>query len=238
MPYTTYNCDALTGGAARALDSHSVGDLVNGHRAFVDVSGEVLRFKYNSTGTAAENVSTHPYVVRPDDYSDAGNWEEQEVGGAGDVTAAANITDNRIVRGNGGAKGVQESLAAISDTGILSGIVEITGLTTSLTVAQGGSGTTGDSIIKTWIRFNGSGTIAIQDSFNVASITDVGVGIYTVTWDTDFANDDYSAISGSDHRHCTLDTCAIGSIAFRNYDDTHSLVDSACLCVIAIGDQA
>jgi len=37
--------------------------------------------------------------------------------GAGDVTAASNITDNRIVRGDGGAKGVQESLVTIDDTG-------------------------------------------------------------------------------------------------------------------------
>jgi len=83
MPYTTYNCDALTGGATRALDSYSVSVLTTGDRAFVDATGETLRFKYNSAGTAAENVSTHPYVVRPDDYSAGGNWEEQETVGDG-----------------------------------------------------------------------------------------------------------------------------------------------------------
>ena len=34
---------------------------------------------------------------------------------------------------------------------------------------------------KAWINFNGSGTIAIRDSFNVASITDDSTGNYTVT---------------------------------------------------------
>ena len=38
-------------------------------------------------------------------------------GDGGDVTAAANITDNRIVRGDGGAKGIQESTALISNAG-------------------------------------------------------------------------------------------------------------------------
>ena len=36
------------------------------------------------------------------------------------VTALANITDNRIVRGDGGAKGIQESLWTIADDGTLS----------------------------------------------------------------------------------------------------------------------
>ena len=49
---------------------------------------------------------------------------------------------------------------------------------------------------KCWIQFNGSGTIATNDSFNVSGITDRGTGIYTVTIANDMANDDY-AVSGS-----------------------------------------
>ena len=45
--------------------------------------------------------------------------------------------------------------------------------------------------IKAWINFNGTGTPAARDSFNVTSITDLGVGEYTIVWATDFANDDY-----------------------------------------------
>lgn len=33
---------------------------------------------------------------------------------------------------------------------------------------------------KAWVNFNGTGTIAIRDSLNVASLTDNGVGNYTV----------------------------------------------------------
>lgn len=33
---------------------------------------------------------------------------------------------------------------------------------------------------KAWANFNGSGTIAIRDSFNVSSLTDNGVGDYSV----------------------------------------------------------
>lgn len=93
--YTTFNCDTLTGGASRALDSHAVGDLTTGDRAICAISGELLYFVYDSTATAAENVATHPYVVRPDDYSTGGNWEEQVWGGGTDtlsITAAAELT--------------------------------------------------------------------------------------------------------------------------------------------------
>lgn len=38
----------------------------------------------------------------------------------GDVTAASTITDNALVRGDGGAKGVQESVVTLSDTGTFS----------------------------------------------------------------------------------------------------------------------
>lgn len=38
-------------------------------------------------------------------------------GGSGDVTAAANLTDNAVVRGDGGTKGVQTSAMTIADDG-------------------------------------------------------------------------------------------------------------------------
>ena len=50
---------------------------------------------------------------------------------------------------------------------------------------------------KCWINFNGTGTIATRDSFNVSSITDNGTGIFTVTINNDFANVNYSATIGS-----------------------------------------
>ena len=44
---------------------------------------------------------------------------------------------------------------------------------------------------KAWIHFNGSGTVAIVDSFNFASITDNGTGDYTNTLTSAMVNDDY-----------------------------------------------
>ena len=47
-----------------------------------------------------------------------------------------------------------------------------------------------------WINFNGTGTIAIRDSFNVSSITDNSTGEYTVNFQNAFADTNYSAVAG------------------------------------------
>ncbi len=41
---------------------------------------------------------------------------------------------------------------------------------------------------KAWINFNGTGTIAVKDSFNVTGITDDGTGNYTITIANDMVN--------------------------------------------------
>lgn len=48
-------------------------------------------------------------------------------------------------------------------------------------VFQNSSGTEKGQLAKAWINFNGTGTIAIRDSFNVSSITDNGTGDTTIT---------------------------------------------------------
>lgn len=58
--------------------------------------------------------------------------------------------------------------------------------------------------VKAWVNFNGTGTVAIRTSFNVTSITDNGVGDYTVNFTTAMADANYS----------TLLTSGLGSAAF------------------------
>ena len=46
-----------------------------------------------------------------------------------------------------------------------------------------------------WVNFNGNSTIAIRDSFNVSSLTDRGVGLYTVNFTTALTTATYSALA-------------------------------------------
>jgi hypothetical protein len=52
---------------------------------------------------------------------------------------------------------------------------------------------------KAWVNFNGTGTVAIRDDFNVSSITDNGTGDYTITFSTAMSNANYAfATHGAD----------------------------------------
>ena len=49
-----------------------------------------------------------------------------------------------------------------------------------------------NGIAKAWVNFNGTGTPAIRASYNVSSITDNGVGDYTVNFTTAMVDANYS----------------------------------------------
>jgi hypothetical protein len=56
----------------------------------------------------------------------------------------------------------------------------------------------GQASVRAWVNFNGTGTVAIRASYNVASITDNGAGDYTVNFTTALPDANYSTnVTGS-----------------------------------------
>jgi len=53
--------------------------------------------------------------------------------------------------------------------------------------AIGTGGINGAQLAKAWVNFNGTGTVAIRDSYNVGSITDLGTGNYRVNFSSTFS---------------------------------------------------
>ena len=51
---------------------------------------------------------------------------------------------------------------------------------------------TKQSAAKAWSNFNGTGTIAIRDSFNVASLTDLNTGNYDVNFSNNMSSVEYA----------------------------------------------
>jgi hypothetical protein len=76
----------------------------------------------------------------------------------------------------------------------MAGRVVVSTLNNDTGVLATQNGMTG--IAKAWVNFNGTGTVAIRDSFNVSSITDNGTGDYTVNFTTALPNANYSCVSG------------------------------------------
>lgn len=60
------------------------------------------------------------------------------------------------------------------------------------------SGTAPLYACRAWVNFNGTGTVAIRASGNVSSITDNGVGDYTVNFTTAMSDANYSVITTGD----------------------------------------
>lgn len=59
-----------------------------------------------------------------------------------------------------------------------------------------------DGSAKAWVNFNGTGTVAIRASFNCTSITDNGLGLYTVNFTTALQDSNY-AVAGMARRGAT-----------------------------------
>jgi hypothetical protein len=93
----------------------------------------------------------------------------------------------------------------VTPTGITTASIQDSSITTAkiadgnITFAKlSASATEADNVAKrtakAWVNFNGTGTVAIRDDFNVSSITDNGTGDYTVNFSTSLANVNYLAI--------------------------------------------
>jgi len=99
----------------------------------------------------------------------------------------------------------------------------------------------GEQIIKGWVVFTGTGTVSINDSYNVTSITDVEAGSYNVVWDVDFANANYcvGGLAGASDSVVFISILSIATtginIVVRNNAGTRT--DVSVVTVLAIGDQ-
>ena len=123
----------------------------------------------------------------------------------------------------------------------------------NIQTASGGSNSTPEQIeqgrAKAWVNFDGTGTVAIRDSFNVSSITDNGTGSYTVTIDNDMSNANYCVVLGVKSNLSNRNTFpslggsseadpVVGSFLFLGLGTTNNSFTDTKYCMAAVfGDQ-
>jgi hypothetical protein len=100
---------------------------------------------------------------------------------------------------------------------------------------------------KAWVNFDGTGTIAARDSLNLSSLTDNGVGDYTVNFSNAFGAADYcphfsigdivqrDAVTGGKSNATRL-TTSVDVIVANNVQS--AAVDTNSVYVSAFGDLA
>jgi hypothetical protein len=116
-------------------------------------------------------------------------------GGSGTVTsvsAGAGMSFTTITTSGSVAMGTPSTITNTS-TNTASGTSHNHALTGELVETTAGSPLYYGA--RAWVKFNGTGTVAINGSVNVSSITDNGVGAYTVNFSTAMPDDTY-ALSG------------------------------------------
>lgn len=115
--------------------------------------------------------------------------------------------------------------------------------------SSGGNSASMDEVVqgcaKAWVNFNGTGTIAIRDSFNVSSITDRAVGQWTVNFTTAMPNANYvvSGMTSTDaatNRFLELDGTSTAltttAVLIALSVTTGVQADSSEVCVLITGD--
>jgi len=120
-------------------------------------------------------------------------------------------------------------------------LASASGITGALAVANGGTGQTGDNLIKGWAVINGV-TDALIDSFNVASVATNNTGKYKINWDTNFANSNHAIVAtcvpfSNDYLYTSIVSVLAGSCVVVTLQNDSTPKDCTRLNVIALGDQ-
>ena len=124
------------------------------------------------------------------------------------VGTLSSLTVSGSITGSIASSNISGTLFTLGSTAITRGSTHSTITVTNSRASnfQDSSGNNGSTPVqisqgraKSWVNFNGSGTVAIRDSLNVSSITDNGSGDYSINFSTAMANSNYSAVVSHNH---------------------------------------
>ena len=193
--YATSNANRITSSVAFAIDTWH-------HFALVRSSGTTTMYvDGSSAGSFSDSASYIAAPLRIGDY------------GGGGYSLSGYMDDWRITRGVARytSSFTPPTTAHLTSAGDVNKQILIN--STADGVAIGTGGINQARIAKVWVNFNGTGTVAIRDSYNVSSITDSGTGDYDINFTTSMNDTNYSAVGGGP---CTVGD-HISVLGFTDY---------------------
>jgi len=107
--------------------------------------------------------------------------------------------------------------------------------------SEGGSATMQlqQGLAKLWMQ--GQGDATVTDSFNQASMTDIGTGFFSSNFSNNMNNDDYSGLTtgnSGDHLISGTSTTTTSGCRFDHYNQSNNSTDAGLHCVAIFGDLA
>jgi hypothetical protein len=95
---------------------------------------------------------------------------------------------------------------------------------------------TASTTAKAWVNIDGTGTVAIRDSYNVSSITDDAAGVYTVNFSNNMTDTNYASNATLQRENQTANYANVyGSFATDTYSTSAFKIRSL---YIGVGDSA
>ena len=89
---------------------------------------------------------------------------------------------------------------------------------------------------KAWVNFKGSGTVAINDSYNASSITDTTTGSYSVNLINTMSDTNYCVASSNNDWNATAAAYPESTSKVKVYvENNNSLSDTGVIGVIVFG---
>jgi len=183
---------AIAGGTSEAITGNFTPDIVLTNGATVIVragsANTTITPTFAADGLAAKTiVKGNNLALSAGDIAGAGHWLEMNFDSVLDKWVLLNP-----------ANGVVQSLE-IASTGEAQAGTNNTKAITPLRMREGlnASGLAPVYAPRAWVNFNGQGVVSIRASGNVSSITDRGVGLYTINMTTGMQDVNYAPFFSS-----------------------------------------
>lgn len=90
-------------------------------------------------------------------------------------------------------------------------------------------------LAQAWVNFDGKGTISIRDSFNVSSLIDNGIGLYTVNF-TNALSLGYAAVCGSSNYETSTLPQNLSQLQIRTTSPAGAAGDSSIVTAIVFSN--
>jgi hypothetical protein len=87
---------------------------------------------------------------------------------------------------------------------------------------------------KAWVNFNGVGTVAIRQDGNVSSITDNGVGSYTVNFTSNLTDANYAMTASASRYSVANSYGGMNVLLARNHDSGSGTAPTSSACALNV----
>lgn len=199
------------------------------------------------TGIAANTITFN--MLSPDLLATQNNLYNVVTSNANTSTGNTSVTFTSntgtinvgmVVYGAGFGRGTTVSSVVNANTIVLSTAAANNSTNTKLSFVEPNKLVTADDVApglcKAWVNFDGTATTTatlIRAAFNVSSITDGGVGVYTVNFTTAMPDADYAVVCGGDQSEnfYTGYPLSASSALVRSQDDAPAVQDSSVISI-------